>query len=568
VTNRLLALSLLLALSACAGGAGDSGSPNTPGTGTAGSFGSGTAGSGSGVTGAAGATGTAGTGGSPLPPEIEVESSFEVPVATGRFIWVANPQSGRVAYVNASSLEVHTVEAGNAPTTMSAIPGADDAVIVLNVLSHDATVLRIDAQDRLTSGTIRGVAHGANTVAVSGDGRWAVAWSDARRVKNPARTEGYQDLTVMNLDPQAAKAKTIVTAGFRPVSVGFAADGSRAFAVTQDGITVVELAGAEPRVTKNVIITDDATENVDTRDVSLTPSGSMAVIRREGSPVIGIVDLAGGGRTNVTLSGAVTDLDLTSDGRRAVAVVRDTAEVAILPLDGGLAGAAAVTRVTITGQVIGSVALAPGGSTALLYSNATTLGRLTVLELTATPSYRVIKLHGPVLSVFATADASAAVVLHADDPPVPSTTTDGGSADGSAVTADAGAAPPAGPRPGRAFSLVPLTIDLPAKIQTTDAPPTAVALSPAGDRALVTVHDDVRKVSAVYMGLFPTLEVQRFALASPPIAAGVVAQAKRGYVAQKHPEGRITFITLESGEARTLTGFELGSRVVDWTPRQ
>ena len=39
----------------------------------------------------------------------------------------------------------------------------------------------------------------------------------------------------------------------------------------------------------------------------------------------------------------------------------------------------------------------------------------------------------------------------------------------------------------------------------------------------------------------------------------------RGYVAQKHPEGRITFVTLDSGEARTLTGFELGSRVVDWT---
>jgi hypothetical protein len=67
------------------------------------------------------------------------------------------------------------------------------------------------------------------------------------------------------------------------------------------------------------------------------------------------------------------------------------------------------------------------------------------------------------------------------------------------------------------------------------------------------------------MGLFPSLEVQRFSLASPPIAAGVVAGAGRGYVAQKHPEGRITFITLDSGEARTLTGFELGSRVVDWT---
>ena len=64
----------------------------------------------------------------------------------------------------------------------------------------------------------------------------------------------------------------------------------------------------------------------------------------------------------------------------------------------------------------------------------------------------------------------------------------------------------------------------------------------------------------MYMGLFPTLEVQHFPLASPPLTAGVVAAAETGYVAQKHPEGRITFVTLADGEARTLTGFELGSR--------
>jgi hypothetical protein len=84
-----------------------------------------------------------------------------------------------------------------------------------------------------------------------------------------------------------------------------------------------------------------------------------------------------------------------------------------------------------------------------------------------------------------------------------------------------------------------------------------VVLSPAGDRALLTVHDDVKHVYAVYMGLFPTLEVQRIGLASPPIAAGVVAAAGRGYVAQKHPEGRITFVTLDSGEARTLPASSL-----------
>jgi hypothetical protein len=571
VTERFVGLALLLTVAGCASGE-SGGAPSTPAS-SAGTFGGpGTAGS----TGAAGTAGPGigGTGGSapPLPPETEVESSFEVPIATGHFIWVANPQSGRVAYVNASTLEVHTVEAGNAPTHMSAIPGPDDAVIVLNVLSHDATVLRIGPQG-FESWTIRGVAAGANALTVSADGKWAIAWTDARRIKNPAPLDGYQDLTVMNLDRQAARPKTIVTAGYRPVAVAFASDGARAFAVTEDGITVVELGeAAGPRVSKNVIITDDPTEDVDTRDVSLTPSGGLAVIRREGSAVVGIVDLAGGARTDVTLSGAVTDLDVTSDGKRAVAVVRDAAEVAIIPLDGGIAGAAAVTRVTIAGETVGSVALAPGGTTALLYSNAVALARIAVLTLTGTPSARVVKLHARVLSVFPSADGANAVVLHADDTPAPpGPATDGGAAaDGGVttdggVTADGGTATPPGPRAGRAFSLVPLAGSLPAKIQTTDAPPTTVALSPTGDRALITVHDETKRVSAVYMGLFPTLEVQRFGLASPPIAAGVVAGAGRGFVAQRHPEGRITFLTLESGEARTLTGFELGSRVIDWT---
>ena len=57
--------------------------------------------------------------------------------------------------------------------------------------------------------------------------------------------------------------------------------------------------------------------------------------------------------------------------------------------------------------------------------------------------------------------------------------------------------------------------------------------------------------------------VDRYDLASPPIAVGVVAGARRAFIAQEHPEGRLTFVDLETGIARTLTGFELASRVVD-----
>ena len=271
---------------------------------------------------------------------------------------------------------------------MSRDPGHDDAVIVLNVLSDDATVLRVGAGG-LESRTIRGVAHGANALAVSSDGGWAIAWTDARRIKNADPERGLPGPHRHQPGPAAAKPKTIVSAGFRPVSVAFAADGSQAFAVTEDGITVVDLGGAAgPRVSKNVIITDDPTENADTRDVSLTPSGGLAVIRREGSAAIGIVDLATSARAIRHAVGA---------GHRSRPDQRRQARGGGRPRHGrGRDPAARRRRPSRTARSPASPSRARSSArsrsrrtaaTALLYSNATTLERLTVLTLGPTPSY-------------------------------------------------------------------------------------------------------------------------------------------------------------------------------------
>jgi hypothetical protein len=563
--TRALLIGLLLSALGCAGEAESAaGGSNPTGTGPATGAGlsSGTA------SGAAGSgPGSAGAGGSSLPPETEVESSYEVPVATGNYIWVANPLSGRVAYVGGAALDVHTVEAGNAPTYLAPIPSAtDDAVIVLNVLSDDATILRIDASGTLSAATVAGVADGANALAVSPSGHWAIAWTDARQIATSDPLVGYQDVTVIDLTA-SPPSKRILSVGFRPVAVAYAADDSQAFAVTEDGVSVIALAGAGgPLATGNVAVTDDPTEDADTRDVSITPNGLLAVIRREGSASVGIVNLQTGVLSSVDLSGPVTDVDLTVAGDRAVAVVRDTAEVAIIPLTDGAPDPSAITHVTITGETVGSVSIAPDGNTALLYTNAEGIDRLTVLTLTAgtTPTFRVIKLHAPVLSVFATPDATNAVVLHGDSAPT-SPPADGGVPNADAGEVDAGVP---SQTPAKAFSLVPLDGNLPAKIQETDVPPQSVAISPAGDRVLITERDDTQQIYGVYLGQFPSLEVGKLTLASPPIAVGVLAKANEGFVAQKNPEGRITFVTLDSGQARTLTGFEIGAGVVDWSESQ
>jgi hypothetical protein len=179
----------------------------------------------------------------------------------------------------------------------------------------------------------------------------------------------------------------------------------------------------------------------------------------------------------------------------------------------------------------------------LFFTNASDSDRLAILDTGATDpaapgAQRVVSLKAPINAVFASPDGSHAVaLLEAAD--------DGESAG--------------------AFSVVPVAASLPAKIQGTDAPPFRVTLAdtPGGLRGLVTVRDDPSGIFGTYLVRMPSLQVDRIALSSPPIAAGVLADDGIAFVAQQHPEGRITFIDLETGEAETLTGFELSDRVID-----
>jgi hypothetical protein len=162
-----------------------------------------------------------------------------------------------------------------------------------------------------------------------------------------------------------------------------------------------------------------------------------------------------------------------------------------------------------------------------------------VLDLgTTPPPFRVVRLYSRVLAVFSSPDARHAVVLH----------------DKTAATATDPATP-------GAFSLVPIADTLPARIVAMQAAPAAVAVGNA--HAIVAERDDQANVFGAYLARMPELAEERYPLASPPIAAGLVPAANRAFVAQAHPEGRLTFFDLDTGAARTLTGFELSSRVVD-----
>src|SRR5262249_3237109 len=101
------------------------------------------------------------------------------------------------------------------------------------------------------------------------------------------------------------------------------------------------------------------------------------------------------------------------------------------------------------------------------------------------------------------------------------------------------------------------------KLVASDAPTVAVALSPTNsERALVTVSDPSSNSFGAYLVRTPNLQVDYQSLSSEPLASGTVPDAEKAFVAQVHPEGRISFIALDDGQSREITGFELSSKVV------
>ncbi|MCL2825715.1 MAG: hypothetical protein FWD57_17120, partial [Polyangiaceae bacterium] len=269
-------------------------------------------------------------GGNQLPPEKELEASFKSPVATGNYLWIANPSSGRVAYVNAVSLSVETVLAGNGPTFVAAIPNTtDDTAVVINVASNDATLMRTSSDGTISTSSAP-VHSDANSWAVAPSGQWAIAWSDARSAANVKPADAFQNVSVIGISDAAVSAmnSTQLTVGYRPTAVAYNAAETEAFVVTQDGISVISLSTAPPAVVRLVPISDDPFDTSDASDVSITPDGVYAFVRRDNDPVISVLPLAGGPATQVFLPGPCTDLDLAADGSTAVAVVRETNDIA------------------------------------------------------------------------------------------------------------------------------------------------------------------------------------------------------------------------------------------------
>lgn len=486
-------------------------------------------------------SGAGGSGGQG--PEDETESlAFSPPAVGDDHVWVTSRENDLLLRIDARSRAVTPIDVGDAPTAVLTLPGVERGV-VLNRGSDELSV--VDATVDPAEVAFVALPRHFNALALSPDGRFAVVWFDLALAEVGEDTTALQDAAILDIEAMELRA---ISTGFRPRSPIFTADGETCFLVTEDGVSVVELAHADAAPRLLPTATDPFLQ--DGREVAISPDGAFVVSRAGagGESSISVLTPADGALVEIALPGEPTDLDLFADGRKALVMLREARRAVIVDVATG-----ALDVSVDLPAALGSAAVAPDGARALLYttlSSADLSPRFAALDLTTDPPE--LTQH-PVRKEIAGAvidpGGRAAWLLHrkADGEPDPTLS----EADFLARS--------------YGYSLVDMET-LFVRLVTTPAEPRGVLFSADLARAWVPLSRPETGVHELQILDLDGLAVRSVPLPSAPETVGEVPSADRVFVTQSHGEGRISFLDRDSDRRETdaletLSGYLLNGRI-------
>jgi DNA-binding beta-propeller fold protein YncE len=487
------------------------------------------------------------TDGGVQPPETEYE--FGPPISSQRFVYVAMTDQNELARIDGKTLAVVGTPVGKAPKDVAAIPGSDGAV-VLDSTNGTASIVRPAPDHDFVR--VMPTLPDLNRLDIDPSGRFAVLWFDLTKLGQNGHVGSFQDVTVLGLQQFQEKAVNL-TVGFRPRDVQFDAQGNHAYVITQDGVSVIDLAFAVdhgPTIVPPIPVADPAI-SPDALEVSIVSTGAYAAVRQTGSANLRVVGLAGadlGHAYTIPLASEPSDIDLAPDGKRVYAVERAAKKLAIVDIPGDAIDPTGVVTIDLSDATLGSLTVSHDGTRALLYTNAILDERLTMVKLD-TPGFPHVTwpLKKSVRAVGISPTSDTAIVLHAKVPGDPSQAT---SVD-DFIDKSYG------------YSLVDLATGF-AKLEITDVDPGPFTYALDGSKAYVALDggDAVTATRTLQVVTTKTGVVMSTPLGSPPSAVGILPGAGQAFVAQRHPLGRVSFLDVITDAVRTVTGFDLNSHVV------
>lgn len=482
-------------------------------------------------------------------PEAEEELDFsgQAPAASENYVYIPAEARDSVIRVDAESLEIRMIPVGGLPSKVAALP-ADDIAVVINSGTGDLSVIRSTPADDDVE--FLPSLPAVNAMAVSPTGNAVVVYyrSELAAAGDPVGDLQTIQVLVFDTDQNMTMVRQ-VSVGFHPTAIHFHEEGTFAYVVTDDGISIVSLTGlSDGTIAHTVSVTVDALEQPEDREVFVTLDGSYAVVRDIHKADLRIVDLDSEEMSVVALGGLPTDLDLVPGMNRCIAIMREQDVAAIVDFSRVASGEEdAVVEVDLTGSYAGAAAVSAAGDRAVLYSTTDEMKSVAVMDLEAEgypwvtyPVQKVVK------GVAISGAGQNALLFHEASAP-----TEEGL--GGIVEATEG------------YTLLDLDTGY-RKLVTTDHR-WSLFLFVQGDddvdhQAYILLPDPQGGVShAVDVVDLNTFLVEAVDLYSEPNSLLFVPSSRKIAIAQEHTNGRITFIDVDDGDVETKTGFELNGLI-------
>lgn len=487
--------------------------------------------------GASDASGTDVTAPVPEEPELEVPPAL-LPAASDRFVFVVNPSLNSVAKIDSLTLAVTPIPVGRDPRIVRA-SASGNAAVVLNRGSDSVSIIRASAAADTVDEV--DILEACNALILAPSGTHAIAWYDNATARVEDRIGSLQEVALV--DVEANEAFTL-SVGFNIRDVVFDAAGARAYAITDDGINVIELGGVDGDAAIPTLSVSDADlfASAD-REIRVGGTGDYAIARSFDTSGVRIVDLNTGEAVTVPFEVTPTDVDVLADGRTALIALREQNTFATIAMPEAVAGAVdAVTIRADIGVPVGLVTLSSDESVALTFTTVGDDRRIGVVDLIGDALPRVLTLRKEIDGVLASPRPGVAVVVHAERVD----NTGGVSAIEQQIAASEG------------LSILALDAAY-AKLVLLPAEADELLFTPDGDHLFAMLADEATSVRALRWVDLRSFAARTVQLDGEPEAIGVVPATGRIFVAQASESGRITFLDPATGAVQHVTAFQLNA---------
>ena len=404
----------------------------------------------------------------------------------------------------------------------------------------DDTVSLIDA-DTMDQQVVEVRPH-LNSMRSSPDAQWLALWHDADAERDddpiPPGTQSFNEASFVNVTTGQHFAMAV---GFNPHEITFTADSKTAAVVSDNSIALVDMQQA--LLLPELIVVSDDLDPPRAEELALAPDGSYGFLRQFGATELLVVDLPGRGIDSVPVGENPTDLDISPDGTKAVALSRGANQLWIYQVADPFAQPEVIDLPAEPAGGFGQLLFDPRGDQAILFTNASLTDLVGIWDLN-TNDVTLRRLVKPVRTVSITPTGESLLIFHTED---------------DAIGADL-----TSPFHGEwAITMMDLT-DFRTNPLLLPAEPTGWAQSTNGDFGYF-IMENANYLEVLH---YDTLLYDQINLPSPPVWVGVLpdldltdGDEPPAWVSQEHELGRLTFYDADDGTAETITGFELNSEV-------